>query len=232
MKRIFAAIAVFVVAALGGAVARAAWLSPSGAGSAQATATSLGTGSTPTVSASGSTVTVSWTATANANGYQIKRYNALDVAQTIGANCAGTITALTCTETGVAAGTWKYSITPLQSTWTGAESTRTSVVVTTVVAPSITISSLVVNSNKSVSATGTSNLPQGTTFSVVLCKANAFACSSDNTAGTLTATVNNAAGNWTTTSSGNLNNVQVWARATHTNAAGTGTSNVAGPVTP
>jgi hypothetical protein len=367
VKRTFVAVAVTVTAAFGGAVASAAWLSPSGAGSARAAAASVGAGNAPSVNANGSSVTVAWSASALAGGYVVRRYNALDVAQTIGADCSGAITALTCTEAGVAAGTWKYSVTPVQSNWTGTESAKTSVtvapVVTDTTAPAATItfpadngtyngtsfnagcaanpsnvcgtasdatgvgtvkvsirqgtgnywngtsfgsaaevlntatltspnatstdwrlplslpadgsytirvqtvdtatpantqtpgtyaatsaftydntaatlaiSQLAVASNKTVSAIGTSNLPLNTTFSVVLCKVSSFPCSTatpNNVAATLTATVNDANGNWTSSSSGNLNNVQVWGRATHTDAAGnTGASAVAGPVTP
>lgn len=140
MKRTFVAVAVMVTAALGGGFASAAWLSPSGTGSAQATATSVGAGNAPSANASGSSVTVTWSASTLATGYTVKRYNAIDVAQTIGSGCSGTIAALTCTETGLSAGTWKYSVTPVHANWTGAESTKTAVVVVAdTTAPAATI---------------------------------------------------------------------------------------------
>lgn len=140
MKRVFVAVAVMVTAALSGGFAHAAWLSADGSGSAQATATSVGGGNTPTASASGSSVTVSWAASTLAggtavSGYQVKRYAALGEAlQTTGAGCSGTVTTLTCTETGVAVGSWKYSVTPIRDNWTGAESSKSSAVT---VAPAV-----------------------------------------------------------------------------------------------
>jgi len=130
MKRAFVAVAVMVTATLSGGIAHAAWLSADGSGNALAKATSVGGGNTPTASASGSSVTVSWDAStlvggAAVSGYEVKRYDAVTNAlQTIGAGCFGTITALTCTETGVAVGTWKYSVTPIRDNWRGAESDK------------------------------------------------------------------------------------------------------------
>jgi hypothetical protein len=136
VKRTFAFLAVLVAAALGGGIASAAWLSLGGPGNAQAKATSVNAGNAPSVSASGSSVTVSWTASTLAGGtavggYVVKRYDALDAVQTVGAGCAGTITALTCTESSLTDGVWKYSVTPLRSNWAGAESAKISVTVDT-----------------------------------------------------------------------------------------------------
>jgi hypothetical protein len=106
-----------------------------GAGSAAAMAKTLGSGNVPTGSVSGHKVTVAWTASSYTNGgapagYLVQRYNAsTGVVQTIGANCSGTITALTCTENGVPAGSWKYTVTPATANWRGPESAKSATVV-------------------------------------------------------------------------------------------------------
>jgi hypothetical protein len=125
-------LAVAAVAVPGGAAA--AWaLHGSGPGAAKAK--TLGAGNVPTASVSGHKVTVAWAATSYTNGgtaagYLIRRYNAsTGVLQTIGANCAGTIAGLTCTENGVPAGSWQYTVTPATSNWRGPESAKSAVVV-------------------------------------------------------------------------------------------------------
>lgn len=94
----------------------------------------LGSGNVPAGSVSGHKVTVTWTATSYTNGgtaagYVVRRYNAsTGVLQTIGANCSGTITALTCTENGVPSGSWKYTVTPATGNWRGPESAKSATV--------------------------------------------------------------------------------------------------------
>lgn len=106
-----------------------------GSGSAAAMAKTLGSGNVPTGSVSGHKVTVSWTASSYTNGgapagYVIRRYNAsTGVVQTIGANCSGTIAGLTCTENGVPAGSWKYTVQPATANWRGPESAKSTTVV-------------------------------------------------------------------------------------------------------
>ncbi|MEA3077667.1 MAG: hypothetical protein QOF60_2575 [Actinomycetota bacterium] len=132
-RRIIAAV-FGVLLLVGGAAAQASWLAPVGAGNGASAAASVNGGNAPTVNASGSSVTVSWSASTLSGGtavagYVVKRYSSTDVLQSIGAGCSSTIVGLTCTETGVANGTWKYAVTPVKGTWTGAESSKTSVVV-------------------------------------------------------------------------------------------------------
>ena len=114
------------------AVAVASWNS-NGAGSAYSKARSLPTGNTPTTSINGRNVTVSWTTSSypgggpNINDYTVKRYDTGGVQQSIGASCSGTVSALTCTESNVPSGTWKYSVTPKAgSDWVGTESAQSS----------------------------------------------------------------------------------------------------------
>jgi hypothetical protein len=126
------------IAVLGAAQpATAAW-STNGSGSVAGAAASMPTGKTPSVSASGgSSVTVTWTAATivtgvNVAGYTIKRYDPTTQAQaTVGSGCSGTITATTCTELNVPAGSWVYTDTPVQMNWTGGQSAQSSTVVTT-----------------------------------------------------------------------------------------------------
>lgn len=98
-------------------------------GSGAAAATSVNAGPTPVVDAQGSSYGVTWnpatmSSGAAVSGYQVQRYDAgTNALQTIGSSCAGTISATSCTEAGVPAGSWRYTVTPLVgSNWRGAES--------------------------------------------------------------------------------------------------------------
>src|SRR2546427_12091916 len=121
-----AAIAAF---SAGGLVAWAAW-SSQGNGPGAAKSLSMPAGNTPTASVSGTAVTVGWAESDFANGtavhgYRIQRYEQGGTTTiTPGAGCGGTITALTCTENAVPAGTWQYTVTPIQGNWIGAESQK------------------------------------------------------------------------------------------------------------
>ncbi|AGZ43034.1 LamG-like jellyroll fold domain-containing protein [Actinoplanes friuliensis] len=128
------ALLLLVVAAavgVGGASAWAYWTAgaaPGGAGSGIAASVNLAT--TPTVSKyAAQAVQVTWPAVTLSNtvavdGYVVTRYNSVTLAtQTVLSGCAGTITTLTCTETGVPTGSWRYSVHPVIGTnWAGAES--------------------------------------------------------------------------------------------------------------
>jgi hypothetical protein len=122
--------------------ASAAW-SGGGSASAQVQAATMPGGSAPTVTATGHTVTVSWSAATLAGqsvtGYTVKRYNAAGAAQTIGSGCSGTLTAVSCSESAVLAGTWTYTVTPSLYAWVGAESSASSAV--TIQAPGLNITS-------------------------------------------------------------------------------------------
>src|ERR1700716_1936993 len=141
---IAASIAVF---SAGGLVAWAAWTSQ-GNGLAAAKSLSMPTGNTPTVSLSGTTVTVAWAESDFANGaavhaYRVQRYaQGSATAITPGADCGGTISALTCAENAVPGGTWQYTVTPLQGTWTGAESPKSQPVTVSTSGPIATTNSV------------------------------------------------------------------------------------------
>lgn len=109
-------------------LAAAAQWSASGSGSAAAAATTMPTGSAPTATAGGSSVRVSWSAVtlgsgAPVGGYVINRYNAINGSPTtVGPGCSGIVTTTTCTELTVPSGTWIYTDTPVEASWSGMES--------------------------------------------------------------------------------------------------------------
>ncbi len=123
-------------------------------GNGGASATTVNQGATPTGNAVGSAVTVTWTASTLANaqavgGYLVKRYHSgTGVVQTILSACTGTITALSCVESSVPAGSWKYTVTPkIGTNWLGQESSQSGTVTvtppdTTAPANAITLSSV------------------------------------------------------------------------------------------
>lgn len=86
-------------------------------------------GSQPTAGASGNDVTLNWeprelAGSPAAGGYMVRRYDSTGV---LVGGCSGTVHATTCTEVSVPPGNWSYAVTPVFHSWTGAESTRTSV---------------------------------------------------------------------------------------------------------
>jgi hypothetical protein len=144
MRRGLVIIAVLAASIVFGGTASASW-NHSGNGSSASKAKTMPTGNQPTASVSNRDVTVSWSQSTFAggtpvSGYAVKRYDTNGNSQSIGSNCSGTVSGLTCTENGVPAGTWKYSVTPKQgNNWTGAESPQSASV--TVQSPSFSFTS-------------------------------------------------------------------------------------------
>jgi hypothetical protein len=135
-------IALLLVGVAVPAVASARWQVTSGNGKGYAKASSIAAGSTPTATASNRSVTVSWSAVGGSvpvDGYVVERYSTGGLQQTVGASCSGVVAALSCTESGVAPGAWRYSVTPVRQQWRGAESAQSTPV--TVAPPSLSISS-------------------------------------------------------------------------------------------
>jgi hypothetical protein len=129
---------VVVVASLAFTAASLAGWRPtgSGTGSAKAKSLSTSTGAKPSGSVSSHDVTVSWAASTFAGGgavpaYQIRRYDLLGNPQTVGAACAGTVSGLSCVESGVPTGTWQYTVTPAAGSWRGSEGPKSDNVVIT-----------------------------------------------------------------------------------------------------
>lgn len=126
MRRSAAIALVLALAAVFPAAAAASWR-PGGSGSGYSAAERMPIGGTPTASASGSEVTVGWPASTlpgggAVGGYVVRRYNLSGEQQAVGAGCAGTVTALSCSEQGVLAGKWRYTVTPVLQVWRGTES--------------------------------------------------------------------------------------------------------------
>jgi hypothetical protein len=111
-------------------VASAAWSSGTGsAGAARSAAMTMSSGNQPTATVgtpAGSTVDVTWPASsggAPVAGYEVRSYDAASgISRTVGAACAGIVGATSCSETNVPDGSWRYSVTPRQQAWAGAES--------------------------------------------------------------------------------------------------------------
>lgn len=128
--------------------ASASWKPAGTAGQSAAKARSMPTGATPTTSRTNRNVAVSWAkstfagTTVAVTGYTVKRYDTSGVVQTIGSACNVTITVLTCTETGVPAGSWRYAVTPRHQQWAGTEGAQSTAV--TVPSPSFTLTSTTV----------------------------------------------------------------------------------------
>lgn len=128
------------------APAEARW-SGAGAGTGTATADTLGAGMQPTASSMGATVTVTFTQTsfrgaplgAYAEGsYLVQRRPEGGTTRTTAcAAVTGTAATLSCVESGVPAGTWRYSVTPRLSSWTGAESAASAAVTIVTAAPTL-----------------------------------------------------------------------------------------------
>jgi hypothetical protein len=143
VRRRLLVIPLVVVLIAGVGVVWAYWSATTTAGSnGAAGASTVNAGATPTAVVSGAHVTLSWAATTltsgqAVSGYQIKRYNASNQSQSMLSACAGTITALTCTENTVPTGTWTYTVTPTFATnWLGGESAKSTAVATDATAPS------------------------------------------------------------------------------------------------
>lgn len=131
--RPFAALAVvsaLIVSMFGGGAAWAYWTAASlPGGNGLSAAATVPQGATPTTSVTTQNVTVSWAARTLSSGgavsgYIVKRYDTATLTlQTTLSGCTGTIAALTCTESNVPVGSWRYTTTPRFATnWAGAES--------------------------------------------------------------------------------------------------------------
>ncbi len=125
----WALIAAIALAALADSGSAAGSWDSAGSGSAYSGAQTMAAGNAPTASVSGRNVSLSWQAPGGAvpvDGYTVKRHATGGGVQTIGANCSGTVTGLTCTESHVPSGSWQYTVMPLHDNWQGSESARSS----------------------------------------------------------------------------------------------------------
>ncbi len=160
-----AIVASLVVATPG--IAQAAWTASAATPKGYARAVSVPSGNTPTTSVNGRDVTVSWAVARFPNttpvaGYTVRRFNSsTGVPQTVLASCTGTIATLTCTEFGVAPGTWKYAVTPKQALWTGPESAQSATA--TVGSPSLTLTTTTMSALATTSGGSIANFLDGET---------------------------------------------------------------------
>ena len=115
------------VAVLAPLQAKAGWII-GGSGSQYAQAKSMPAGEISATSITGRNVVVSWTPSQLSGGiavddYKVRRYDAASGAeQTVGASCSSFVSGLTCTDTAVPPGDWKYTVQPRKGNWLGAES--------------------------------------------------------------------------------------------------------------
>ena len=130
--RIACVVSAALVISWGGPAANAFWQTlSSNAGAAQADF--IPAVPAPTASVSPASAAVSWVQGSTAAGrpvagYTVARYaSATDGTKVAaGGGCAGTVTALACTESGLPGGTWYYTVTPILASWQGVESARSS----------------------------------------------------------------------------------------------------------
>ncbi|WP_426997033.1 OmpL47-type beta-barrel domain-containing protein [Pseudarthrobacter sp. N5] len=132
-----------------GTAAYAFWESLSSGNFAAAAADALTPGAQPAVTANGTDLTVTWPAGSTtggrpATGYTVTRYAAATGGSGIPATgaCAGTVTALSCTEQNVSGGVWYYTVTPAIALWNGGESPRSNGVSNDATPPVATVVSI------------------------------------------------------------------------------------------
>jgi len=149
-RRTIAGLATLLLLVL--AAPAAAYWQAGGAGTGQAPVDTLASGNLPTTSASLNTVTVTWPqSTLQGNriggytggGYTIRRYPASGgTAVTPNGACASTISGstatLSCQETSVPVGSWRYTVATRLNSWTGAESLQSASVTVAPAAPTLT----------------------------------------------------------------------------------------------
>ena len=157
-----------LAAGLGTGTAYASWTSP-GSGSGAVKAAQLPTATAPAGTASVHTVTISWPAVSiggqSVSGYTVKRYNTGGTAQPIGSGCSGTISGLSCTETAVPSGNWRYTVTAIHGAWTGSESAQSSAVTVAPTGLSVTSPTTITSLPSTLNASLTNLVPgQAVTF--------------------------------------------------------------------
>ena len=112
------------LAVVGGAAAE--W-SSTGDDDAAGRAFTMPAGNTPSVSVSGSDVSLRWPAATFPDGtavagYLVERHGLNGAPVPVSAGCSGVVTTTTCTEHNVPSGSWTYTDTPVQDSWSGGES--------------------------------------------------------------------------------------------------------------
>ena len=122
----------------------AQWLAQA-TGTGNVDADTLPEGDVPFAVVTNRNIAVSWdqaelSSGAPVQGYKLQRYPSTGTTPaSMTTTCTGTITGLTCTESNVPPGIWRYTITPVQAGWSGLESGFSAAV--TVGDPSLTFTS-------------------------------------------------------------------------------------------
>ena len=148
-RRSGAALAAVVLVAGSGAAAFAYWQATSTSPDGLVVADTVSQGARPSGTFANGGVSLSWTAGTTAggravSGYRIARYSTASGGAAVAATggCAGVVSNLSCTETGVPGGTWFYTVTPVLGNWAGAESARSAGVVTDSTPPTVSVASI------------------------------------------------------------------------------------------
>ncbi|WAH98348.1 OmpL47-type beta-barrel domain-containing protein [Arthrobacter sp. MMS18-M83] len=133
----------------GGPAASAFWQSLSSSNFGAAKADTMPQGGAPVASLNGTNTTVNWAAVATPGGhavagYTVARYSSPSGGTKIaaGGGCAGTVSGLSCVEQNLPGGTWYYTVTPVISLWTGAESVRSAGVTVDTTPPTVGVTSI------------------------------------------------------------------------------------------
>lgn len=132
--RIAGVLAAALVISWGGPAANAFWQTL-GSNTGTAKADSIPALAAPAASVSGGAASVSWMQGTTAAGrpvagYTVARYSSATGGAKVaaGGGCAGTLTALGCTEASLPGGSWYYTVTPVLGAWAGVESGRSGAV--------------------------------------------------------------------------------------------------------
>lgn len=134
---------VLTVAAAGGAAATA-YVLADGTGGVQASSDAVPTATAPTPAAAGRDVTLTWRPSRFSDGTVVTGYVASRYARNAKTStrqfpCAGTVNpagSVTCTDVGVAPGSWTYTVATSDGGWSGVESAQSAVV--TIGTPTLT----------------------------------------------------------------------------------------------
>ncbi|CAN5569251.1 hypothetical protein BH20ACT23_BH20ACT23_11580 [soil metagenome] len=146
-----------------GPAALAAWNKTSG-GDGRSRAITIPAGNTPWTSVANRNVTISWTAVTMpggvpVDGYKVFRYNAGGTAFPVTGSCTGVIAGLTCTETAMAPGSWRYAVAPVYELWQGAEGPHSSAAVVSAPQLNLTGSTNITSFPATLNGTVTNYLP-------------------------------------------------------------------------
>ena len=118
---------------VGAGAAIAAWRVRSDDVVVTARTATLSPGNKPVVEAEGNLVALSWKPNRfgdrAVDGYQIRRYDLSGAAQSPSGGCEEQVVDSNCTDSGVPAGSWRYTVTPVKGGWTGPESEPSDTVV-------------------------------------------------------------------------------------------------------